>query len=138
MTDLNVQFALDNAVIRAWDIVHAYVSNNQMSRDDLQSLIRETHRTVLGIYGADAPPEAEPVVLTPAVPIKKRFTDTHVICLDDGLAFRSMRRHLTALGMTADQYRAKWGLPKDDPIVHPSYSAKRSELAKKSGLGRKD
>lgn len=125
------------AIGDAVGIIKAYVSNNSVSREDLQALIRATHSTVLNLYGIGAPPAAEPVVLTPAVPIKKRFTDTHVICLDDGLAFRSMKRHLTSLGMTADQYRAKWGLPKDDPIVAKSYSEKRSALAKASGLGTK-
>lgn len=126
------------AIGDAMSVIRAYVGNNPISAGDLQALIRDTHRTVSNLYGVDAPPDAEPVVLTPAVPIKKRFTDTHVICLDDGLAFRSMKRHLAGLGMTPAEYRAKWGLPKDDPIVHPSYSATRSALAKKSGLGRKD
>ena len=123
---------------RACAIVQSYVSHNPVSREDLQALIRATHSTVSKLYGVGAPPKAEPVELTPAVPIKKRFTDTHVICLDDGMAFRSMKPHLAKLGMTPAEYRAKWGLPKDDPIVHPSYSAKRSAQAKKSGLGRKD
>lgn len=83
--------------------------------------------------GAAAPkPKQEP-----AVPIKKSVTDDYIICLEDGKKFKSMKRHLSKLGMTPDEYRAKWGLPSDYPIVCASYSAKRSQLAKDSGLGRK-
>lgn len=123
---------------RACAIVQSYVSHNPVSRDDLQALIRDTHRTVSNLYGVDAPPAAEPVVLTPAVPIKKSVTPDAIYSLEDGKPYRSMKRHLTARGMTVEQYRAKWGLPSDYPVVAASYSAKRSALAKKSGLGRKD
>lgn len=83
--------------------------------------------------------EAAPVTapLVPAVPINKSVTAAHLVCLEDGLTFRSMKRHLAKLGMTPDQYRTKWGLPSDYPMVAPNYSAKRSQLAKDNGLGRK-
>jgi len=126
---MNVEDANISAIIQSCDIVRAYVGHNAISQADLPALIRSTHAAVLGLFGA-TPSE-------PAIPIKRRFTDTHVICLDDGKAFRSMKRHLAKLGMTPAEYRKKWGLPENDPIVHPSYSAQRSQLAKNSGLGRK-
>lgn len=136
MDEATTVFNADLAIDRAIMIVTAFVGSNPISRQDLPALIGEVHQAVagLGAVGQMATPAAE---LTPAVPIKKRFTDTHVICLDDGQKFVSMRRHLVKLGMTPEEYRAKWGLPADDPIVHPAYSAKRSALAKAAGLGRK-
>lgn len=123
---------------RACAIVQSYVSHNPVSREDLQALIRATHSTVLNLYGIGAPPEAEPAALTPAVPIKKSVTPEAIYSLEDGKPYRSLRRHLTARGMTVEQYRAKWNLPADYPVVASAYSATRSAMAKKSGLGRKD
>lgn len=123
---------------RACAIVQSYVSHNPVSREDLQSLIRATHSTVSKLYGVGAPPEAEPVKLTPAVPIEKSVTPEAIYSLEDGKPYRSLRRHLTARGMTVEQYRAKWNLPADYPVVAAAYSATRSALAKRSGLGRKD
>lgn len=123
---------------RACAIVQSYVSHNPVNRDDLQALIRATHSTVLNLYGIGAPPEAEPAALTPAVPIKKSVTPEAIYSLEDGKPYKSLRRHLTALGMTVEQYRAKWNLPADYPVVAAAYSATRSAMAKKSGLGRKD
>lgn len=123
---------------RACAIVQSYVSHNPVSREDLQALIRATHSTVSNLYGVGAPPDAEPVKLTPAVPIKKSVTPEAIYSLEDGKPYRSLRRHLTAHGMTVEQYRAKWNLPADYPVVAAAYSATRSALAKKSGLGRKD
>lgn len=87
----------------------------------------------------EAPKIEEPAPLVPAIPLKQRFTKKpgYIICLDDGKAFKSMKRHLRMLGMTPAQYRAKWGLPVDDPIVSEDYSVRRSALAKANGLGRK-
>ena len=80
----------------------------------------------------------EPVALAPAVPIKRSLTDDHIVCLEDGKRLKMLKRHLmTAHGMTPEQYRAKWGLPYDYPMVAPSYARKRQELAKAIGLGRK-
>ncbi len=124
------------AVEYSCDIVRAYVGHNAISRDDLQLLIRNTHATVLVLFGAT--PAEEPVPQEPAVPIKKSVTRDAIICLEDGLAFKSLKRHLrTKYGITPDDYRKKWNLPADYPMVAASYSEKRSQLAKNSGLGRK-
>lgn len=82
-------------------------------------------------------PEVQHVSQQPAVPIKKSITPDYLICLDDGLKFKSLKRHLSLLGMTPETYRAKWKLPADYPMVAPAYSAQRSEMAKSFGLGKK-
>jgi predicted transcriptional regulator len=87
--------------------------------------------------GAGAAATPEPEVLTPAVSIRKSMSPDHLICLDDGRRFKSLKRHLATLGMTPDQYRAKWNLPADYPMVAPNYAAARSALAKNMGLGQK-
>ncbi len=117
-------------------LVAAYVSNNSIRAADLASLIE----TVYGTLGHLTPPKAEPieeVPLTPAVPIKKSITPDYLICLEDGKKFRSLKRHLgTVFNLSPDQYRAKWGLARDYPMVAPAYSAVRSKLARDIGLGR--
>jgi len=117
------------------DIVSAHVSNNAVSSTDLPGLIE----TVFGTLSGLAAPAPEPVVeLKPAVPIKKSITNDFIICLEDGKKLKMLKRHLkTAYDMTPDDYRAKWGLAHDYPMVAPSYAKKRQELAKKIGLGRK-
>jgi predicted transcriptional regulator len=101
-------------------------------------LIESVHLALTSLGAAEAVPEPE--ALVPAVPIRKSVTPAFLICLDDGKRFKSLRRHLGSLGMTPDQYRTKWSLPKDYPMVAPDYAATRSALAKKIGLGqlRKD
>jgi predicted transcriptional regulator len=118
------------------DIVSAYVSHNALSATDLPKLISSVHATLAGLGGAV---EAEaPVELKPAVPIKKSITPDYLICLDDGKKFKSLKRHLrTEYDMSPEEYRAKWGLPPDYPMVAPTYSEARSRLAKTIGLGRK-
>lgn len=117
-------------------IVRAYVSNNAVSAPDLPALIKQTH-TALKTLGEEAAPEPE-AEQRPAVPVKKSVTPDFIICLEDGKEFRSLKRHLrTAFAMTPDEYRAKWNLPSDYPMVAPNYSATRSSLAKNFGLGRK-
>ena len=117
------------------DIVAAYVANNSIRPTDLPDLIKAVHTSIELLATGNTVPE--PVAAPePAISIKKSITPDHLICLDDGKKFTSLRRHLGKLGMTPDEYRAKWGLPKDYPMVAPSYSAKRSELAKSSGLGQ--
>lgn len=116
------------------EIVSAYVSNNAVSPTDLPALIASTHRAMRSLSSASAEPQTEE--LKPAVPIKKSVTPDFIICLDDGKKFKSLKRHLNMLGMTPDEYRAKWGLPKDYPMVAPNYAAVRSALAKSNGLGR--
>jgi predicted transcriptional regulator len=131
----------DNAAERAEmmtltaQIVSAHVSNNAVPSTELSGLIQ----TVYGTLTALGVPEPEPEVeLKPAVPIKKSITDDFIICLEDGKKLKMLKRHLkTAYDMTPEEYRAKWGLPPDYPMVAPSYAAKRQQLAKKIGLGRK-
>ncbi|MFG1477225.1 MucR family transcriptional regulator [Xanthobacter sp. V4C-4] len=119
----------------AADIVSAYVSNNSVAAADLPVLISEVHATLQRI----ATGESEPVVeqLRPAVPVKKSVAPDFIICLEDGKKFKSLKRHLrTQYNMTPEQYREKWGLPPDYPMVAPNYAAARSELAKQMGLGQ--
>ena len=129
--------SLDDAVRleQVAEIVSAYVSNNALSTADLPKLIAETHMALRSLATAELSPVLEE--LTPAVPIKKSVTPDFIICLDDGKKFKSLKRHLTQLGMTPAEYRAKWGLPSNYPMVAPNYSATRSSLAKSNGLGRK-
>jgi predicted transcriptional regulator len=117
------------------EIVAAHVSNNAVSSTDLPDLIKTVFGTLSGLNGAKAEPEPEQ---KPAVPIKKSITDDYLICLEDGKKLKMLKRHLaTAYGMTPEEYRQKWGLPHDYPMVAPNYSKTRKELAKKIGLGRK-
>jgi predicted transcriptional regulator len=118
------------------DVISAYVSNNPVPVSELSSLIAQVHQSLLGLSNGSAKEPFEK--LTPAVPIKKSVTPEYIVCLDDGKKFKSLKRHLkTTFGITPDEYRAKWDLPADYPMVAPSYAATRSELAKKMGLGRK-
>ena len=117
-------------------LVSAYVSNNSIRAADLSSLIETIYGT-LGQLSAAVPEAKEEVPQQPAVPIKKSITPDFLICLEDGKKFRSLKRHLgTVYDLSPDQYRAKWGLPRDYPMVAPAYSAVRSKLAKDIGLGR--
>ncbi len=118
------------------DIVSAYVSNNVLVPSDLPELINK----VYGALGAASAKAAGPVTekLTPAVPIKRSVTPDHIVCLEDGKQFKSLKRHIrTDHDLTPDAYREKWGLPYDYPMVAPNYAEARSQLAKKIGLGRK-
>lgn len=117
------------------DIVAAHVSNNPVPLSELPGLIQTVYGTLTGL----SQPEAEPVVeLKPAVPIKKSITDDFIICLEDGKKLKMLKRHLkTAFDLTPEEYRAKWGLAHDYPMVAPNYAKKRQALAKKIGLGRK-
>ena len=119
------------------DVVSAYVSNNPVPVGELPALIGQIHQSLSLLQsGAQSQPTAEP--LKPAVPIKKSVTPDFIISLEDGKKFKSLKRHLaTSYGMTPVEYRAKWGLPSDYPMVAPNYAATRSALAKKVGLGRK-
>jgi predicted transcriptional regulator len=116
-------------------IVSAYVSNNSVASSDLPSLIENVHQALLNVASGGAP-EAQAEPPTPAVSIKKSITPDHLICLDDGKKFKSLKRHLrTHYDMSPQAYREKWGLPSDYPMVAPSYAQTRSDLAKKLGLG---
>ncbi len=119
----------------AADIVSAYVSNNSVPVTDLPSLIGDVHQALMRVSGspAEAPAEAP----KPAVPVKRSVTPDYIICLEDGKKFKSLKRHLrTQYNMTPEQYREKWGLPSDYPMVAPNYAKARSELAKEMGLGQ--
>ena len=116
-------------------IVSAHVSNNAVPNTELPGLIETVFATLDGLGEAEPEPEPEQ---KPAVPIKKSITDDHLICLEDGKKLKMLKRHLkTAWNMTPEEYRAKWGLPADYPMVAPSYTKKRRQLAKEIGLGRK-
>ena len=118
------------------DIVAAYVGRSGCAAAELPELIGKVHSALMLIVrGAEPEPAVEQQA--PAVPIRKSVTPDFIICLDDGLKFKSLKRHLSTLGMTPDEYRAKWGLPSDYPMVAPNYSETRSSLAKQSGLGTK-
>lgn len=116
------------------DIVAAYVENNTVPPLALPDLIASVHAT-LGSLGQPAQEPAAPP--TPAVPVKKSVTPDYIISLEDGKQYRTLKRHIARLGMTPAEYRAKWELPNDYPMTAASYSAKRSELAKTLGLGRR-
>ena len=117
------------------DIVSAYVGNNSVSADALPALISNIHAALSGV--SNGPVEVEPEPKEPAVPIRKSIAPDVLICLEDGRKFKSLKRHLrTKYDMSPEDYRAKWGLPKDYPMVAPNYAKARSELAKSMGLGQ--
>jgi len=125
----------DSYIELAAEIVSAYVSNNSVAPADLPVLINEIHGALARISTGVAEPIAE--ALKPAVPVKKSVTSDFIICLEDGKKFKSLKRHLrTQYDMSPEEYREKWGLPSDYPMVAPNYAAARSELAKKMGLGQ--
>jgi predicted transcriptional regulator len=116
-------------------LVSVYLGNNTVPEADLPQLIREVHQTLRALQAGAEETEAEPLV--PAVPVKKSVTREHIICLEDGLKFKSLKRHLRSkYDLSPQEYRERWGLPEDYPMVAPGYSEKRSKLAKKIGLGR--
>ena len=117
------------------DIVAAFVSNNSIPPGDLPALIASVHASFVKLSTAAAPVDV-PESLVPAVPIKKSVSPDFLICLDDGKKLKTLKRHLATLGMTPHEYRAKWGLPSDYPMIAPAYSATRAALAKSRGLGR--
>ena len=117
------------------DIVSAYVGNNSVSATELPSLIQSIHRTLTDIAAGAEVVEAAPK--EPAVPVKRSITPDYLVCLEDGRKFKSLKRHLrTKYNLSPEEYRAKWGLPKDYPMVAPNYAKARSELAKQMGLGQ--
>ncbi|SEH12600.1 transcriptional regulator, MucR family [Sphingopyxis sp. YR583] len=117
------------------DIVAAHVSNNSVAMADLPDLIGRVHGALTGLGG---PAEAPPEELKPAVSVRASIKPDYIVCLEDGKKLKMLRRHLmTHYGMTPDDYRAKWNLPKDYPMVAPNYAEKRRALAKEIGLGTK-
>ncbi len=127
--------AKQDLVEMAAEIVSAYVSANTVPAEDLPALIRTVHSALKDVSSAVSLPAAQG--LEPAVAIKKSVTPDFIICLEDGKKFKSLKRHLrTRYGMTPDEYRTKWGLPHDYPMVAPNYAKERSNLAKRMGLGQ--
>jgi len=114
-------------------IVSAHVSKNNVAPDALPALIQDVYRT-LSTVGREPAQADKP---TPAVPVKKSIFPDHIICLEDGKKLKMLKRHLKTFNLTPDQYRERWGLPADYPMVAPDYASHRSSLAKKIGLGTK-
>jgi predicted transcriptional regulator len=115
-------------------IVSAHVAHNAVTPEALPGVIRSVYTALSGL-GTEPPPIEQP---KPAVPIKKSVFPDHIVCLEDGKKLQTLKRHLkTSHGMTAEQYRARWSLPRDYPMVAPKYAARRSAVAKEIGLGRK-
>ncbi len=126
---------LETLVTLTADIVVAHISNNKLANSEIPQLIESVHSALLGIskgetVQAEAPKE-------PAVPIRSSIKPDHLVCLEDGKKLRMLKRHLMVhYGMTPDDYRTKWGLPRDYPMVAPSYAERRRELALQIGLGK--
>ena len=117
------------------DIVSAYASKNNIATADLPGLIGNVHQALSNL--GKVVEVVEPTELKPAVPIKKSVTPEYIVCLEDGKKLKMLKRHLqSSYGITPDEYRAKWGLPSDYPMVAPNYAKQRSDLALKLGLGR--
>lgn len=116
-------------------IVSAYLRNNPVTAGEIPALINQVHAALARVSTGQSEPPSE--ALKPAVPVKKSITPDHIVCLEDGKKFKSLKRHLrTQYDITPEQYREKWGLPADYPMVAPNYAAARSELAKQMGLGQ--
>jgi predicted transcriptional regulator len=116
-------------------VVSAFVTKNTVSASDVPKLIAEVYQAFAALGAPTAPAEVE--AAKPAVSIRKSITPDFLICLEDGKKFKSLKRHLSQIGLSPDEYRTKWNLPHDYPMVAPNYSASRSALAKSIGLGRK-
>jgi predicted transcriptional regulator len=116
-------------------IVSAYVSKNAVPAAEIPALINQVHAALMRVAAGYGEPSGDP--LKPAVPVKKSIAPDYLVCLEDGKKFKSLKRHLrTQYNMTPEQYRDKWDLPSDYPMVAPNYAAARSQLAKQMGLGQ--
>jgi predicted transcriptional regulator len=125
----------DDLLKLASDIVAAYVSNNPVPVSELPSMIKSVHSTLGSLSGATS--ADMPTAQKPAVTVKKSITPEFIVCLEDGKKLKMLKRYLRSrYGLSPEEYRAKWGLPADYPMVAPNYAAQRSEFAKKIGLGR--
>lgn len=124
-----------NYIELAAEIVSAYVSNNSVPASDLPGLLSDVHSALMRVSTGAAP--AVPEAAKPAVPPKKSVTNDYIVCLEDGRKFKSLKRHLrTQYNMSPEEYREKWNLPPDYPMVAPAYAKARSALAKQMGLGQ--
>ena len=120
----------------AADVVAAFVANNSLPIGELPALIQAVHGTVVRLAsGPDIPAIFQAATKEPVVPVRKSITPDYLICLEDGKKLKTLKKHLAGLGLTPAQYREKWKLPADYPMVAPNYAAQRSALAKKLGLG---
>lgn len=116
------------------DIVASFVANNKLSPEELGDLIRSVHRTLTALNGGTAQTQERP---KPAAPINKSVQHDYIVCLEDGKKLKMLKRYLrSTYNMSPDDYRKRWGLPADYPMVAPAYAARRSEFAKKIGLGK--
>ncbi len=129
------KMAEDELLRMTAEVVSAYVSNNSLATAQLGDVIQSVYNSLRLLEGQSAEPPSEP--LRPAVPVRKSVTPEYLICLEDGKKLKMLKRHLrSTYNLTPDEYRAKWGLAQDYPMVAPKYAAQRSEFAKKIGLGR--
>ncbi len=132
---MNDTTANGNYIELTAEIVSAYVSNNTVAAAEIPGLINQVYAALSRVSGKSADAPAEP--LKPAVSVKKSITPEYIVCLEDGKKFKSLKRHLrTQYSITPEQYREKWGLGADYPMVAPNYAAARSQLAKQMGLGQ--
>jgi predicted transcriptional regulator len=134
MNEQTTPASASNVLELTTDVVSAFISKNKIAVTDLPALISQVHATLTATAAGKGEPE--PQKLEPAVPIKNSVKPDYIICLDDGKKFKSLKRHLrSAYNLTPEEYRKKWGLKHDYPMVAPAYAAKRSALAKSMGLG---
>ncbi|MGF1640334.1 MAG: MucR family transcriptional regulator [Rhodospirillales bacterium] len=127
----------DDLLRMAVDIVAAYVSNNQVAAGQIPDIINRVFESMTALDGPAAPSKAE--IPQPAIPVRRSVMPDYIVCLEDGKKLKMLKRHLrTTYNMTPDEYRAKWNLPADYPMVCPNYAKQRSQFAKQIGLGRKD
>ncbi len=135
LSQMSEDMAGSNFIELTAGIVSAYVSNNSVAAGEIPNLINQVHGALLRVSSGQAEVPSEP--LRPAVSVKRSITPDYIVCLEDGKKFKSLKRHLrTQYSITPEQYREKWGLPPDYPMVAPNYAAARSQLAKQMGLGQ--
>jgi predicted transcriptional regulator len=137
MSEENTKIIEQNEVLRmAVDIVSAYVGNNIVAADQVPEVITSVFSSLSSLDGNQSKHAAEPP--KPAISVRRSINPDYIVCLEDGKKLKMLKRHLrAAYNMTPDEYRTKWGLPSDYPMVAPNYASQRSEFAKKIGLGRK-
>jgi len=134
--EIDEKLSRDDVLRMAVDVVAAYVSNNQISSGQISEVINSVYTSLKGLDGTLF--EASPELQKPATSIRKSVTPDYIVCLEDGKKLKMLKRHLrTTYNLTPEEYRAKWGLPLDYPMVAPNYARQRSQFAKDIGLGRK-
>lgn len=134
--EIGVKASRDDVLRMAVDVVAAYVSNNQISSGQISEVINSVYGSLMGLDGTPLDDTSE--LLKPAVSIRKSVTPDYIVCLEDGKKLKMLKRHLrTTYNLTPEEYRTKWALPPDYPMVAPNYAKQRSQFAKDIGLGRK-